>query len=197
MSDHMAVRWTLGSYWGMLMPSLAWLECVSTSWMIKWLMPSVGPPVPLTWIQCGIIYNCSHYRITHSQELTDSLIQVWDEIPGTGYIRSSGVCSDGVESIPRHRAIHPRVRQMSCWENWVWFWIQSSGTFVQGHPYSFSIIICYGPVIHMLCLCILLNCGLICHFVSLTGCGLMSWSASGHLYRTFPAGKWWVLLFIG
>lgn len=30
----------------------------------------------------------------------------------------------------------------------------------------------------------------------LTGCGLKSWSASGRLYRTFPAGKWWVGLFM-
>lgn len=98
MSDHMAVRWTLGSYWGMLMPSLAWLECVSTSWMIKWLMPSVGPPVPLTWIQCGIIYNCSHY-------LTLTLTTQ----PGTDWFLNPGLGRD-----PRDR-IHQIIRSMLRW----------------------------------------------------------------------------------
>ena len=59
-SDHIQLPWTLGSYWAMAMPSLRRLECVSTPWMMMLLMPRVA----LTWIQCGIMYHCSHCLVT-------------------------------------------------------------------------------------------------------------------------------------
>ena len=58
---------------------------LGSSWMTKALMPLTGPHVPLTQIQlgtyetlCYVDFKCSH-RLT--QELTDALIQVWEEIP--------------------------------------------------------------------------------------------------------------------
>lgn len=40
------------------------------------------------------------------QKLTDSLIQVWEEIPQRPCISSSGCCPGGVESTTRRQAIN-------------------------------------------------------------------------------------------
>lgn len=151
----MEVRWTLGSYWGMLMRSLAWLECVSTSWRIKWLMPSVGRLFPWPGFNVALCMT-----VATPESHTD-----W---PGTDWFLNPGLGGDPQERIHQIIGSMPRwcreytqawghtpcVRQMSCWGNWVWFWHQSSVTFVQGHPYSFSIIVCYVPGFHILCMCI-------------------------------------------
>lgn len=42
LSDHMLVRWAVGSLWCVTISSLMWLECVRNSWMMKALMLLTG-----------------------------------------------------------------------------------------------------------------------------------------------------------
>lgn len=90
LSDHVLMRWAVGSLWCMTTSSLMWLECVSTSWMMKALMLLTGLHVLPTLDRIKHLWDSKyHTHLCHvapwTVQLTDVLTQVWEEIWDEGF----------------------------------------------------------------------------------------------------------------
>lgn len=171
-------------------PSLMWLQCIGTFWMIKSLMPSIGLPFGLTWIQSNTSGAlCISVATDWPGAGQDALIRVWEEIHRLyEHISAHQELAQMVSRV--HAGTRPNTlpRHMSSQKiGWLFFTVFPR---INDH---FRMIICCLPVFYMFYICF--N-WIIAWFVYLTGCGLMSWSACGRLCKTFPAGSWWVVLLL-
>lgn len=86
--DHTLVRGAVGSLWCVTISGLMWLECVSTSWIMKALMLLTGLHVPPTLNRMKHLWYSKYHthRCYIAPQLTDILTQVYEEIWDAGFV---------------------------------------------------------------------------------------------------------------